>query len=264
VYLESRATLNMNGFTIDSEASGVSCHPRRCTILGPGVIRAALWGLETINDRATGTPLLQISNVLIEGSYDGIWAGHWKVVATGVTVKNCLLDGILAKKLRGSDITADDNGEYGIYINGGDLIADNVTANGNGVEGISFFHKVQGSNITANSNGRYGIAGEKIIATGVETKGNAMAGVSSGRTVRLTGLVSMNNGGPGLESRAGTMLVDSTLSDNDTLGDGIDILSTRQPRLSNTSCSRSEGLICEPRSWNCSRTGESWGVCSLD
>ena len=263
VYLESGATVNMNGFAIDSEGSGVACRPQRCTILGPGVIRAAQWGVRMLN--ANRASVIEISDILIDGSRTGILSGWGKVFATSLTIQNCWGYGMFAGKLLGSDIAVNDSGLDGIFINWpGSIIADNVTVNGNASAGIYNDPKVKGSNITANLNGSYGIVAHSIVATGVETKGNAMGGVSSRRIARITGLASMNNAGPGLESQGHVMLLDSTLSDNDASGDGIDILSTRQPRLSNTTCSRSERMICEPRSWDCTRTGESWGVCSLD
>jgi len=263
VYLEPGATLKMNGFTIDGEVLGVRCRPRRCTILGPGTIRAAQRGV-AMSHPSRGTRI-EISNVLIDGSSGGIASGYGEVSATAVTIQNCLWDGMFAYKLSGSDITVNDNGAYGIWINGGKMIADNVKANRNAYDGIANGRWVMGSNITANLNGGAGIAALRIVATGVETKGNAMDGVVSYRTARIAGLVSMNNGGPGLLSlEGGAMLVDSSLSGNDTSGDGIDILSTRQPSLSNTTCSRSERIICERGGSPCTRTGESWGVCSLD
>ena len=214
-----------------------------------------------------GGTRIEISNVVIDGSRGGIGSSYGEVFATGLTIQNCLWDGMIVHKLRGSDITVNDNGGAGINMNGGKMSADNVTANGNGFWGIGNGREVQGSNITANFNGSVGIGAYRIEATGMETKGNAMDGVVGYRRALITGLVSTNNGGPGLNlpwKRSRVVLIDSTLSDNDTLGEDIDILSPTSPALSNTTCSRSERLICEPGAWDCTRTGESWGVCSLD
>jgi len=246
VTLDDRATLDLNGHTISGGSFGVWVFRGR--IRGPGQIVAGDQGY--VSARVLFGKRLEISDVTVDGGNSGIYnGGSGRLYATNVTANNALEIGISTGTLKGS----------------------NITANGNGVAGINAWRVRDSTNITANFNGGGSWGGgdgiyavRTIVATHVETKGNTGRGVGVYGTARLTGLVSMNNGGPGFESQGHVMLLDSTLSGNDTSGGGIDILSRRQPRSTNTTCSRSERIICEPGSWGCSRTGESWGVCSLD
>ena len=99
------------------------------------------------------------------------------------------------------DVDMSDNAEYGITARGGRMRLANVTANHNGIGGV-LAPVVKMAHVTAIGNGRDG-------------------------GVFLT-----------FKSHRATRIIDSTITGNDGLGQGFDLLTTRPVRLMNTTCAR--------------------------
>ena len=226
VILGPNATLQMNGHTIRGGTQGVICLSK------PGPMG---------HHNASST--IQGPGEITDPQSVGINHQSRRLVAENLIITGASFAGILSPSAGRVELT-------------------NVTVRG-GRFGVSNIRRLRATNLTVSDTEEYGIQADKIQGANI-TLDNNMAGLRGG--TRVDGLVATNNRGPAVEGLyLGVRLQNATLSNNDALGEGIDILSERRPRLENTTCSRSERLVCDPTNqWDCTRPGESWGVCSLD
>jgi len=227
VILGGNARLRMNGHTIHGGTHGIQCLSK--TALHP---------------RANGQCIIQGPGEIVDPQSVGIHHDSRRLIVEDVIVSGGTYAGIFSPSAaRRVDLT-------------------NVTVRGGGF-GVGNFWQLRATNLTVSDTEECGICVGKTRGTNI-TLDNNMVGMRGG--ARVDGLVATNNRGPAVEGLfLGVRLKNATLSNNDTLGEGIDIFSQRRPGLTNTTCSRSERLVCEPPiSSSCTPTGESWGVCSLD
>jgi hypothetical protein len=140
VVLDGGATLDLNGFTITGDGSGVGvlCAPQRlassrrpCTVTGPGTLRGFYAGIN-----AAGRLTMTVTDVVVADNTVGILSP-------------------LLQRLVATRVTARDNGEEGIWAQG--LITDDVTATGNGRDGVVAFKMARLQRLTATGNGRNGL-----------------------------------------------------------------------------------------------------------
>lgn len=136
VHLRDGARLEMNGFTIRGDATGVgiTCfdgetHPTTCTVNGPGTV-SGFWA--GINGAGC---LLVVRGVLLQGNDYGIV-------------------GPLACDLDAEDINVVDNAEDGIQV--GRMRARNLIVRGNGGRGI-VARRIDAESLAATQNGREGL-----------------------------------------------------------------------------------------------------------
>ena len=115
-------------------------------------------------------------------------------------------------------------------------------ANTNGIY-IPLSGRLVAENVVAIDNVEEGIWAQSVRAKDVEASRNGGSGVNSFDRLRVRGLTALANGGPGVRGGSkGSRIVESTVTDNDTTGDGYDITSTGPVRLVRTSCGQSAKL----------------------
>lgn len=171
---------------------------------------------------------------------DGPWIAVFLEDRVHLTVRNVTLRandvGILGSyagrtKVTATDVVLDDHQQWALSTRS--LKAVNLSVRGNA--GPLFVvsaatGRIDGGEIS--DNGGLALTGGRLRLDGVSVTGNVGPGVRASRTLRL---------------------VDSTVTGNGTGGSGIDLLSERRPKLTNSTCGRSEGP-----------TGAPWGVCAND
>ncbi len=172
VILDGGATLDLNGFTITGDGSGVGvgCFPqslaasrRPCAVIGPGTLRAFYAGIN-----AAGRLTTTVSDVVVEGNTVGILSP-------------------LLERLVASRVTARDNAEEGIWAQS--LVAEDVATMDNGRDGVVAFGRVRIRRLAATGNGRTGLAigsgrARTTIADSTLT-GNGELDLTAQRRVRL-------------------------------------------------------------------------------
>lgn len=100
------------------------------------------------------------------------------------------------------------------------------------------------TNVVANDNLSTGILATNLFGTAIEASNNGLDGILAAR-IRVTGLTATGNGGSGITPvnfLRPARLVDSTLTGNNGLGQGYDIVWVRGVRLVNTRCGKSARL----------------------
>jgi hypothetical protein len=170
------ATLNLNGFTIAGDGTGVGVECAGCTVNGPGEIRnfeVAITG---------GGGRIRLQNLVARGNRNGM---EYKA----------------PRLIELINVVMSDNAEIGMSARGGRVRGRNVEASRNGTAGV-WAPAVKLVRLTAIGNGPLG----GLYANGPR-----------GRLVRL---------------------VDSTVTGNNGLDAGFDVLSTGPVKLRNTACGR--------------------------
>lgn len=104
----------------------------------------------------------------------------------------------------------------------------------------------------------------KVIATNLTVTGN---GAENGYGLAVEMLIGTNltvtdNPGIGVAFRRSSRLINSTVIGNNSTRWGVDILTSRRPRLIDTTCGKSAGK--KPRPPVFSVVGVPWGVCLND
>jgi hypothetical protein len=171
VYLSPGATLELNGFDIEGDYSGVgiTCGSRACTIQGPGEVR----GFEL-----------------------GVSCGGCRVVARDVAFRENV-SGILIPKsgtLEAARVIASDNAEFGIWAHR--VRAADVEASRNGLAGVAANASLRLRGVDAVDNGREGVrclgfvCGRTRIVDSTVT-GNDLSG--DGYDIASTGRVRLRN-----------------------------------------------------------------------
>src|SRR5262249_43902941 len=121
-------------------------------------------------------------------------------------------------------------------------VVNGVSVPGNGYGVFSFAHRLSLMNVVADGNVSFGVAGSKIEGTGIETNDNGEGGMG-GSGVKVSAFTAIGNGQFGglasLNGRGRAVLTDSTLTGNDGLGQGYDIVRQGRVRLVNTVCGKS-------------------------
>jgi hypothetical protein len=122
------------------------------------------------------------------------------------------------------------------------LVLEDVTIDNNGGGAIADCSglKLKGENVTITNNGT-GICGDGIKLKNATITGNGVAGIFSW-TARVK-------------------LKDSTVTGNDAGGNGFDIVTSKRPRLVDSTCGRSAQVapLATPDAGS-----PSWGVCTND
>jgi hypothetical protein len=224
VFLESGATLEMNGHVLDGcFVVGAGLSPVRIVVRGPGTIRNAGMVIREGSLRA--------DDVVIEDS------PSWGIIGSGDSQ-----DGPSTLRLR--NVTVTGSGFDGIRAT--KVVARVVTSSGNGVApgfpgvggwGIIGWGGVTGRNLVVRDN-----QGEGVFSTGkVKLQDSQVTGNLWGGVV-----------GVGISSRALT-LVRSTVTGNGALGEA-DLVSQRLPRLRDSTCGTSLDAQAQV----------PWGVCAND
>lgn len=166
--------------------------------------------------------------------------------------------GILArKKVRASGLTIDGGG-FGIVSRLGGAILTDVNLTDNGEDGIwSWKGTIRAVNVVATGNGDNGVYATRkpVIARGVTASNNGTHGVA-GSPVRGSDVTAQGNVGMGVVSDKGMSLSDSTLTGNGLGYGGLDLVSTRRPRVRNTVCDHSKNIGPDDNL--------NWGVCADD
>lgn len=233
VILEDNATLELNGHAISGafshQSAAVTCDGASCIIVGPGELSGAngsavTFGWNLFDSSSPGmSPArsrLTISNVTIDGFLRGIEgvepAGRPPLRRTSATATNVTV-----------------NGTAGCGICVDVLKATNVTTNNNTGIGIAAT-RLRGKTITANSNGGGGLFAGSIVVNGLTANGNA---------------------GPGIRAES-ARLTNAQLNDNTYMGDPMDVLTVKRPRLVASMCGRSQRIAAV--------LGKNWRVCSGD
>ena len=117
-----------------------------------------------------------------------------------------------------------------------------INAHVNGIY-IPLAGKLIARRVVANDNERSGIWADRVRATDVEASRNGDFGVGANATLRLERLAATANGAPGVRGGIGRgRIVDSVITGNDTAGEGYDIVSVGDVRLTGTTCGRSGKL----------------------
>jgi hypothetical protein len=215
VVLGRSATLDLAGFALrgavgDAPEIGVLSGRGRASINGPGEIANFDFGTH-LSGRA---------------------------VLDGLTVQDCVHQGIFGFNLRLTNVTATANG---VGVVGGRVqLRGGVIASANTSDGVSASSGIRGSGLTASNNGGHGVHARI-------------------RGLVLTGLTANDNGGAGVLSARGGILIDSSLAGNDGGGIGVDVGTERRPRLVRTTCGKSSQTQSNGFSW-----GPPWGVCTND
>ena len=204
VFLESGATLEMNGHVLDGcFVGGAGLSPVRIRVLGPGVIRNAGIAIRSGTLRVRDVDIQDSPSVGILGSGDS-QDGPSSVSLLDVTVTGSRLDGIRATKVNARDVTSSGNGV-------GDL--------GWGIIG---WGGVKGRNLIVSDNSAEGVfSNVRVTLRDAQVTGNALGGVI----------------GFGI-SRSALTIVRSTVTGNDAQG-GADLLSQRKPRVRDSTCGSS-------------------------
>ena len=167
-------TLNLNGFSIAGDGTGVGVECAGCTVDGPGEIRNFEVAI------AGGGGRVRLQNLVARGNRNGMEYKGPRVIEL-------------------INVVMSDNAEIGMSARGGRVRGRDVETSRNGTAGV-WAPAVKFARLTAIGNGSYG----GLYANGPR-----------GRLVRL---------------------VDSTVTGNNGLGAGFDVLSTGPVRLRNTVC----------------------------
>ena len=173
----------------------------------------------------------------VSGSDIGIHllTGRQVLTVTDVTIHDCesgvVASGVQPSKVLASGLSVTDCAQHGVDA-----------------------ARLRGENVTASGNGGVGLAVGHLKAAIVDASNNGTSGVF-GSVARVTSLVATGNGGAGVRVVRGA-LRDSTLTGNDALGAGHDLLTARRPRVVNTVCGKS-GVLG-------GRATATWGVCAND
>ena len=200
VVLLNRASLELRGNTIISPSAGasVSCQGARCAVSGPGF-------LLSVPFRGTGIAAAKSvtvsGNVEIAGHEVGIAAGEGQVTASDTFLSDNG-DGIVARKVRGTNV----------FVRDSDRI------------GINAFKGIRGDHIEVRDNGTAGIYTARFTFTELIATTNGMTSTFLGG-----GIVATRRG----------RLTDSLVSGNTLLGAPADVVTGRSPILINTVCDAS-------------------------
>jgi hypothetical protein len=213
ITLEAKATLDLNGFTLNvgEDTVGVYCAHLTCTVISSvaaaGVIDGGDLGYYGLISNLYDKPPIKrlvVDNVVIRDFENaGMYAANFgKSVLSRLTVSGCGGPGIIGRKMIVSDVTVNDNG------------------------------------LDPQQSGD-GIVGENVRGDVVTTNGNRAAGLQVRKVVKILGLTATGNN-VGVHARA-VNLVDGQLFSANTVAD---IQSERRPRLKNTSCEHSNWGVC--------------------
>jgi hypothetical protein len=139
VVLDGGASLDLNGFTIrgDGTGVGVSCTAQRvetsrqpCTVTGPGAVTAFENGIDG------GGWALVVTDLVVHGNTIGISTPKMRrLVLRRVVARDNLQNGIYAQRLESEDVVATGNGRRGVSTRVASRIV-RLTATGNGDEGL--------------------------------------------------------------------------------------------------------------------------------
>lgn len=213
------------------------------------------WGV-TLAPRAT----LDLNGHAIRNEFGGVWCqgkcvikgpgeiSGMSALAVLVNDKTMLRD-VVIRDSGGGVYPADVAGDLALLMNV-KVALKNVTLarTGSGVYGW----KIKARNVSV-TDGAWGLLGEQVKGRDVTLTGNTGLGIRATKTV-VRNLTATGNGDAGVDAYGPVILKDSTLSGNDGLGDGRDIISrTGPPVLLNTTCGRSA-----------LGDGTDWGVCAND
>lgn len=205
VFLESGATLEMNGHVLDGcSVGGAGLSPVRIRVLGPGVIRNAGIYVRSGTLRVRDVDIQDAPSVGILGSGDS-QDGPSSLSLQNVTVTGSRFDGIRATKVVARDVTSSGNGVgdfgWGIIGSGG----------------------VKGRNLIVSDNGAEGVSASsgKVTLRDSQVTGNASCGVI----------------GLGI-SRGALTIIRSTVTGNGAQG-CADVVSQIKPRVRNSTCGTS-------------------------
>jgi hypothetical protein len=198
---------------------------------------------------------LDLNGHSITGGFGGVWCqGKCSIQGPGSIENTSVSGAFLYGKARvknvdiancGGGIEPHDFGDTSISIK-----AKGVTITGSG-SGISA-QKVKATDVAV-SDSAFGIRGDKVRGKRVTVTGNDEIGVRC-TLCKFSELVATGNGDAGLDGYGLVVLRDSTLTGNDGLGLGIDVIGrTGPPILIDTVCGRS-GLS----------DGSDWDVCADD
>ena len=98
------------------------------------------------------------------------------------------------------------------------------------------------------------VSGSQIVASGNGAPNESSNGIIAD-TVRIDQLTAQHNLGPGVSAQH-MRLQNSTVTENNGLGIGVDLASSSRPRLRETTCGRSQKFG--------SVAGDDWDVCLND
>src|SRR5215813_15462375 len=137
VVLNSGATVSLNGHSItgDGTGVGVDCEPQggirsrrnACRVVGPGVISGFELGIGVVGHVA-------VEGVIVRGNRYGISVAKCcRLDVADVVAEDNATAGVYARRLSGSGLRANRNGEVGVWAYGFNLVG--LSASGNGLGG---------------------------------------------------------------------------------------------------------------------------------
>ncbi len=139
VMLDGGASLDLNGFTISGDGTGVgvSCTAQRvatsrkpCTVTGPGAVAGFYAGING------GGQTIVATDLVVHGNTIGIYTPLMRrLVLRRVVARDNLEHGIDAQSLSGEDVVASGNGRRGVSTRVATRIV-RLTATGNADEGL--------------------------------------------------------------------------------------------------------------------------------
>ena len=226
VYLEHGASLSLDGHSLLGDGNGeygVAC-VTTCTVTGPGEVGFFDSCLTTLGNGR----MMTVEDVDVHHCDRGISAP--KIRAIDVDAHHHAEWAFsVGYDMKGTRVTADDNGLHGVY--GRKVVLQDSAMRRNGSHAAYIDLSFKGTNVTLEDNVGVGVIADKIKATGLTATGNH----------------------GGVLAYPSLSLRDSTLVGNT----GFDLGSERTPRLKNVTCDKSlqaPGAI----------DGPSWGVCAQD
>ena len=103
------------------------------------------------------------------------------------------------------------------------------------------YNGVKVTNVVADDNEGWGILVDRLRGTGIQANNNGEGGVGANKFT-LVGLTASGNGREGGLIYGAGSLIRSTVTGNDGLGQGYDVISQKRVRLRNTVCGKSARL----------------------
>jgi hypothetical protein len=206
-----------------------------CTDLASGLVGVVVGSGGTLN--LNGFHIIGPGSTLTGGApLVGISCGGTYPPSPSKPARNCQVNGP-------GEITNSQVGLFEIYVRR--AVVNDLTLRGNGQGMIAYARRLTMTNVVADGNDGLGIGGSKIQGTGIETNNNGQGGLG-GSKVELSGFTATGNGEFGglfsLDGRGPALLTDCTITGNDGLGQGYDIVRQGHVRLGNTVCGKSVRL----------------------
>jgi len=201
VVLGHRATLSLAGFSLTAAVNGIGVRcTDGCAVSGPGSITSAPAGpgdaraaciraLRDVGDQPR-PQRVTIEKLDLQGCGEGFQGDTDKrgarLTASGVTADGNGV-GFVAASIRARDTSASGNDGNGFYAPSGGVMAVNVHADGNGVDGVTAARLLL-KDSTASGNGLFGVralAGSARLVRATVT-GNALRDVASAGAPHLS------------------------------------------------------------------------------